>query len=59
MGAGVVTTRAHVRFIVTEHGVADLYGKTINERVRALIKISAPAHRENLEKEAFEILKLH
>lgn len=53
VGAGVVTTRAHVRYLVTEHGVADLYGKTLRQRARALIAIAHPAHRESLEKEAF------
>jgi 4-hydroxybutyrate CoA-transferase len=49
-GAGVVTTRAHVHFIATEYGVADLKGKSLLERARALIGISHPAHREALEK---------
>jgi 4-hydroxybutyrate CoA-transferase len=51
-GAGVVTTRAHVHYIVTEHGVADLYGKSLAERARALIAIAAPPHREELERAA-------
>lgn len=51
-GAGVVTTRAHVHYIVTEYGVADLYGKNIKQRIRAMIDIAAPDHREALEKEA-------
>ncbi len=50
-GAGVVTTRAHAHFIVTEHGVADLYGKTIGERAKALIGIAHPDHRERLARE--------
>ncbi|MGB5874471.1 MAG: acetyl-CoA hydrolase/transferase C-terminal domain-containing protein [Bacteroidota bacterium] len=54
-GAGVVTTRNHVRFVVTEHGVADLYGKTIRERAKALIRISAPQFQEDLEKKALEL----
>ena len=53
-GAGVVTTRAHVQYIVTEYGVANLYGKTIKQRVRELVKISHPDHREVIEKEFFE-----
>ena len=36
-GAGVVTTRSHVRFIVTEQGIADLYGKTIRQRAQAIL----------------------
>lgn len=51
-GAGVVTTRNHVRFIVTEYGVAELYGKTIRQRARALIKIAHPDFREELERQA-------
>lgn len=54
-GAGVVTTRAHVHYVVTEHGVADLYGKSIRERINAMIQIAPPEHREALEKEAFEL----
>jgi len=53
-GAGVVTTRAHVQYVVTEYGVANLYGKTIKQRVAELIKISHPDHRERMEKEYFE-----
>ena len=57
-GAGVVTTRAHVRYIVTEYGIADLYGKSLRERARAIIDIAHPDHRENLEKIAREQLSL-
>ena len=53
-GAGVVTTRAHVQYVVTEYGVANLYGKTIKQRVSELINISHPDHRERMEKEYFE-----
>lgn len=56
-GAGVVTTRAHVHYIVTEYGVANLYGKSIRQRVKELIKISHPDHREELEKQAHELYK--
>lgn len=56
-GAGVVTTRAHVRFVVTEHGVADLYGKGLAERARALVAIAAPEHREALARAAYERLR--
>ena len=55
MGAGVVTTRNHVRFVVTEHGVADLYGKTIRQRAQALIKIAHPQFHDELEKQAKEL----
>jgi len=50
-GAGVVTTRAHVHFVVTEHGVADLYGRTLSERARALIAVAHPEDREELARE--------
>uniref|UniRef100_A0A1E1XBC7 Putative acetyl-coa hydrolase n=1 Tax=Amblyomma aureolatum TaxID=187763 RepID=A0A1E1XBC7_9ACAR len=56
-GAGVVTTRAHAHYIVTEHGIASLFGKSIRQRAHALINIAHPDHREQLEKEAFERLK--
>lgn len=54
-GAGVVTTRNHVHYVVTEHGVADLYGKTIAQRVKALIAVAAPEFREGLEREAHDL----
>ncbi|PKO23574.1 MAG: 4-hydroxybutyrate CoA-transferase [Chloroflexi bacterium HGW-Chloroflexi-1] len=47
-GAGVVTTRNHVHYIVTEYGVADLHAKTIRQRVKALIDIAAPQFRDEL-----------
>jgi len=53
-GAGVVTTRAHVHYIVTEFGVAELHGKTLRERAKALIDIAHPKFREDLEKAARE-----
>lgn len=53
-GAGVVTTRAHVHFVVTEYGAADLFGKNLSQRARALIEIAHPDHREALEKGAHE-----
>jgi acyl-CoA hydrolase len=49
-GAGVVTTRGHVQWVVTEHGVVNLYGKGLQERARLLIGIAAPEHREALER---------
>ncbi len=51
-GAGVVTTRADVMFVVTEYGVAYLHGKNLNERTRALINIAHPKFRDELTKEA-------
>lgn len=56
-GAGVVTTRSHVHYVVTEYGVADLYGKTIKQRVRALVNIAHPDHQEIIEKEYFEMVR--
>lgn len=53
-GAGVVTTRAHVHYVVTEYGIAHLYGKTLGERARALIAIAHPDDRERLEREFHE-----
>jgi 4-hydroxybutyrate CoA-transferase len=47
-GAGVVTTRAHVRTVVTEHGVAELFGRSVGERAQALIAIADPRFREEL-----------
>jgi acyl-CoA hydrolase/GNAT superfamily N-acetyltransferase len=47
-GAGVVTSRGDVRYVVTEYGVADLWGKPVRERALALIEIAHPAFREEL-----------
>lgn len=54
-GAGVVTTRAHVQYVVTEYGVAFLHGLTLEERANALVAIAAPEHREDLERKFFEL----
>jgi 4-hydroxybutyrate CoA-transferase len=54
-GAGVVTSRNHVRFIVTEFGVAELYGKTIRQRAQALINIAHPQFRDELTRQAKEL----
>lgn len=56
-GGGVVTTRAHVHYIVTEYGIAHLFGRNFRQRAYELIKIAHPDHRENLEKAAYERLK--
>ncbi len=53
-GAGVTTSRGDVHYVVTEFGVADLYGRTIRERVKALIDIAHPSFREELERFAYE-----
>jgi len=52
-GAGVTTTRAHVHYIVTEFGIADLYGQNLRQRARALVAIAHPDHREELERQAY------
>ena len=57
-GAGVVTTRAHVHYVVTEHGIADLYGKNLRQRALALIAIADPAHRDALHEAAAERFRL-
>ncbi|WP_417876443.1 acetyl-CoA hydrolase/transferase family protein [Winogradskyella sediminis] len=56
-GAGVVTTRAHVHYVVTEYGVANLYGQTIKNRVKALVNIAHPNHREAIEKAYYNFIK--
>ena len=53
-GAGVVTTRGHIHYVVTEFGIAYLYGKNLKQRAKALIEISHPDDREMLEKATFE-----
>lgn len=57
VGAGVVTTRAHAHYIVTEYGIAYLYGKNMRQRAKALIEIAHPNHREELERVAFQRFK--
>ncbi len=53
-GAGVVTTRGHVHWVVTEYGLVNLFGKSLKERAKALIGIAHPDHREALEQAYFE-----
>jgi len=48
-GAGVVTSRADVHYVVTEHGIAYLHGKTLRERAQALIAIADPRFQQELE----------
>ncbi len=57
-GAGVVTTRAHVHYVVTEYGAAFLFGKNLRQRAHALISIAHPDDREMLERAAFERFKV-
>jgi acetyl-CoA hydrolase len=54
-GAGVVTTRNHVHYVVTEYGVADLYAKTIRQRAQQLINVAHPEFREELTRQAKEL----
>jgi acyl-CoA hydrolase len=56
-GASVTTTRAHVHYIVTEYGVAQLFGQNLRQRAKSLIEIAHPDHRESLEKAAFDRFK--
>lgn len=58
-GAGVVTTRAHVHYIVTEYGVANLRARSMNERASELIKVAAPQFQEQLAREARDTWGLH
>jgi len=57
-GAGVVTTRANVHYVVTEYGIANLYGKTLRQRAKALIEIAHPDHREDLNRMALERFRI-
>jgi acyl-CoA hydrolase len=57
-GAGVVTTRAHVHYVVTEYGIVYLFGKNLRQRARSLINIAHPDDREGLEKACFERFKI-
>lgn len=57
-GAGVVTTRAHVHYIVTEFGIAYLYGKNLRQRAKALIDIAHPDDREMLERASVERFRI-
>ena len=57
-GAGVVTTRAHVRTVVTEYGVAELFGRSIRERADALVAIAHPDFRDDLARDARRLYHL-
>jgi acyl-CoA hydrolase len=56
-GAGIVSTRSHVQYIITENGIADLYGKTLKQRIDEMVKIAHPTHQENIERSYYEMLK--
>jgi len=53
-GAGVVTTRGHVHWVVTEYGKVNLFGMNLKQRAKALIELADPGHREELERAAYE-----
>lgn len=54
LGAGVVTTRNHIHWLVTENGAVNLYGKSLQERARLIISIADPSAQEELNRAAFE-----
>jgi acyl-CoA hydrolase len=58
-GAGVVTTRNHIHWFVTENGAVNLYGKTLQERAKLIISIADPSAQEELDKAAFERFGSH
>ena len=53
-GAGVVTTRSHMHWVVTEFGAVNLYGMPMQDRAKALINLAHPSAREELDRAAFE-----
>lgn len=57
LGAAVTTTRAHVHWVVTEYGAANLFGMNLRQRAKALIGLAHPDHREALDRAAFERFK--
>ena len=59
LGAGVVTTRSNIHWLVTEYGAVNLYGRTLQDRAKLLISIAHPDHRETLDREAFERFGSH
>jgi acyl-CoA hydrolase len=54
-GAGVVTTRSHIHYVITENGIADLYGKNLKQRMQALIRIAHPSFQEQIERDFFTV----
>jgi acyl-CoA hydrolase len=54
-GAGVVTTRAHVHYVVTEYGSVNLYGRNLRERAELMVSIAHPDHRERLAREVRDV----
>ena len=57
LGAGVVTTRGHIHWVVTEYGAVDLFGMNMEQRAKALINIAHPDFREELERSCFKRFK--
>lgn len=57
-GAGVVTTRGHIHWVVTEFGAVNLFGMNMEQRAKALIRIAHPAHQEQLKKEVYNRFQL-
>jgi acyl-CoA hydrolase len=55
-GAGVVSTRSHVQYIITENGIADLYGKTLKQRAIEMTKIAHSNHQEWIEREYYNMI---
>lgn len=58
-GAGVVTTRSHVHYVITENGIADLYGKTLKQRAAEMVKIAHSDHQEWIDKAYFTMVNGH
>jgi acyl-CoA hydrolase len=58
-GAGVVTTRAHAQWLVTEYGAVNLYGRSLQERARLIISVAHPTHQKELDQAAFERFGSH
>ncbi len=56
-GAGVVTTRSHVQYVITEYGIANLYGQSLIKRAKALIEIAHPDHQEMIDREYHALFK--
>jgi len=54
----VVTTRGHIHYVVTEYGVAELYGKNLRQRAKELIRIAHPDDRESLSMACYERFKV-
>ncbi|MNY20370.1 hypothetical protein D3C86_1538450 [compost metagenome] len=57
-GAGVVTTRGHIQYVVTEYGITNLFGKNLRQRAKALIDLAHPDDRSMLHEQAYERFKV-